>query len=74
MFLVVHVCGTRSFTAEENTEKLIEAPPYPGSYGSSMYCWYTITALDHKVIRFWVVDFGTETFHPSNYYIRVRFA
>ena len=73
-FSVVHVCGTRSFTAEENNEKLVEAPPYPGSYGSCLYCWHTITAPDHNVIRFWVEDFGTGRFDGYYYYIRVSFA
>ena len=74
IIFLVHICGIRNFTAEETNEKLIEALPYPDNYGSSyLYCWYTIIAPDHKVIRFWVEDFGTEQFYSYYYYIRVRF-
>ena len=60
--ILVHVCGIREFEAEIDVENIIEPPPYPGSYGSYMRCWYTITASGDSRIRFWVDDFGTETF------------
>ena len=63
LFPLVHICGDREFQAEIDVEKRIAPPPYPGSYGNSMYCWYAITAPEGSRIRFWVDDFGTGSFN-----------
>ena len=52
-------------------EKSIKPPPYPQDYGSSLECWYTITAPENSRIRFWVDDFGTEQYHNSRFYLWV---
>ena len=68
---VVHICGFREFNADIDMEKTIQAPSYPGAYGNSMDCWYTIIAPKYARIRFWIDDFGTVTFHPSRFYLWV---
>ena len=71
-FTVVHICGTQKFSAEIDMENIIYAPPYPGSHGSTMDCWYTITAPENTRIRFWVDDFGTKTFNSQRYFMQVK--
>ena len=72
LFALVHICGIQQFDAEIDMERIIYAPPYPGSHGSTMDCWYTITAPEDTRIRFWVDDFGTETFHSGRYFMQVK--
>jgi len=44
-------------------EQIIQTPAYPGDYGTTMNCWYTITSPENTRIRFWIDDFGTEEFY-----------
>jgi len=64
---LVHICGIREFSAEIDVENIIQAPAYPGAYGTDMNCWYKITSPENTRIRFWIDDFGTETFYRRSY-------
>ena len=70
-FHLVHICGIREFVSEVDVENVIQAPPYPETHGNTMDCWYTIKAPSNTRIRFWVDDFGTVSFHPSQFYMWV---
>ena len=68
---VVHICGIREFYAEIDKEKIINAPPYPESYGNFMVCWYSIFSPQNTRIRFWVDDFGTGKYDYRYFYMWV---
>jgi len=52
--------------------KQFKTPGFPLEYSRTLYCDYVVVAPEETRIRFWITNFGTETFGNLQFYLWVR--